>query len=483
LLLALLASTIIGCVTNPATGENEFSLMSPAQEQQVGAEADQQIVAQYGLYQDQAVSTYVDQLGQKVASHAESPGYPFTFRVLDSPVINAFALPGGYVYVTRGLLAYLENDAQLAVVLGHEIGHITARHAAKQYTQAQIANIGLGLGSVLFEEIRPFLGAAQSGLQLLFLKFSRDHETQSDDLGVKYATRAGYDAKQGSEFFHTLERLSNQEQGGKLPTWASTHPDPGDRKTRVAQLAAQYAADIKPEGGLTGADPAAYLPRLENIVFGPDPRQGFVEGSTFYHPALKFQFPVPSGWGVFNFATAVQMAPSSGEAVIEMSTAANTTPDAVADAFISANGASVTSRTSVNVNGFPAVRVLSTVTGDDGQGQQISIGVLSYFINKDGLVYIFHGYTLAASFSQYGQLMESVFSNFRQVTDAGVLAVQPYHLDVFAAPQTAPFSSLVTPSGPKRGVDLTMDVAHLAILNQREVSDQVQVGAQLKQLQ
>jgi predicted Zn-dependent protease len=458
--------------------------MSPAQEQQIGAEADQQIVAQYGLYQDQAVSTYVEQMGQKVAAHAENPGYPFTFRVLDSPVINAFALPGGYVYVTRGLLAYLENDAQLAVVLGHEIGHVTARHAAKQYTQAQIANIGLGLGSVLFEEVRPFLGAVQTGLQLLFLKNSRDNESQSDELGVKYATRTGYDAKQASEFFHTLERLSDQEQGGKLPTWASTHPDPGDRKTRVAQLAAQYAQEIgTPEGGLTGTDPAAYIPRLENIVFGPDPRQGFVENNTFYHPALKFQFPVPSGWSVFNFSTAVQMAPSNGEAIIEMSTAASTTPDAVADAFISANGASVSSRTSGNVNGFPAVRLLSTVTGDDGQGQQITIGVVSYFINKDGLVYIFHGYSLAATFSQYSQLMESVFSNFRQITDAGVLAVQPYRLDAFTAPQSAPFSSLVTPSGPKRGVDITMDVANLAIMNQREVSEQVQAGAQLKQLQ
>ena len=129
------------------------------------------------------------------------------------------------------------------------------------------------------------------------------------------------------------------------------------------------------------------------------------------------------------------------------------------------------------------MRLLSSVTGDDGQGQQITIGVISYFISKDGLVYIFHGYSLAASFSQYSQLMESVFSNFRQITDAGVLAVQPYRLDVFAAPQTAPFSSLVTPKGPKRGVDVTMDVANLAIMNQREVSDHVQAGAQLKQLQ
>jgi predicted Zn-dependent protease len=485
-LLAIAAATAVsGCVTNPATGKKEFSLLSVSQEIELGQQADQQIVAQFGVYSDQAVSTYVASLGQRIAAKAENPGYNFTFRVLDSPVINAFALPGGYVYVTRGLLSHLQNDAQLAVVLGHEIGHITARHSARAYTNAQLANIGLGLGSVPVEEIRPFLGALQTGIQLLFLKFSRDNESESDDLGVKYATLAGFQASEGSEFFRSLKRIQSEAEmknGGKLPSWASTHPDPGDRETRVRQLATKYATEISPTGGLGGLNELEYVNRLENLVYGPDPRQGFVESSVFYHPQLRFRFGVPQGWQVANFAALVQMAPSNGEAVAEMSTVQGSSPEQVANQFLSATGARLVERASHSVNGHTAAQLLTNLNMDNGQGGVIPLTIMSYFIAKDGRVYVFHGYSVTQNFGKYSNVLQASFDSFANLTDQAILSVEPYRLDAFTAPGAGTFSSLVRPPGAKRGTGISITTRELAIMNQREEAETVPAGSPLKRV-
>lgn len=474
LTLLLLSPMIVGmegCVTNPATGESEFSLLSREEEIQLGRQGDQQIVAQFGVYDDQQIAAWVNDMGQKIAAVSDDPNLEWTFRVLDSEVINAFALPGGFIYVTRGLLAYLENDAQLAMILGHEIGHVTARHSAKQYTSQVLAEVGLGLGGLLFEDIRPFLGAAQVGLQLLFLKYSRDHETQSDTLGIRYASMAGFEAAEGADFFVTLQRLQ-QQSGTTIPTWTSTHPDPADREERIISRAAAWKAE-HPEVSLGGVNPGVYLPRVNNLIFGLNPRHGFVQNNTFYHPDLRFQFPVPSGWLYANFATQVQMAPESGEAIIVLTTARDGSASAVASSFQNQQGVQTLERTSGNVNGFPAVRLRTNVAVEGG-----TLGVLSYFIEKDQLIYVFHGYTDVSRFSTYASTFDNVFSNFRQVTDAGVLGVQPFRLDVFPAPRTDVFSALVhaTP-----GVGL--DIEGVAILNQRQVNEQVMQGEYLKEVE
>ena len=181
LLLAVTAMGVNSCVTDPVTGNSVLSFMSREQEIQLGQQGDAQILAEFGQYNDAQLAAHVESIGRKIAAVSDDPSYPYVFRVLDSPVINAFALPGGPVYVTRGLLAHLENDAQLAMVLGHEVGHITGHHGARQYTKQELYSIGLGLGAALFEEIRPFLGAAQTGLQLLLLQNSRADETDADE--------------------------------------------------------------------------------------------------------------------------------------------------------------------------------------------------------------------------------------------------------------------------------------------------------------
>ena len=332
-----------GCETNPATGENEFLLLSTEEQRQLGAEADAQIVSEFGVYDDPAIQSWVERIGREVLAHSNDTRFEYTFRVLDSEVINAFALPGGYIYVTRGLLAYLQNDAQLAMVLGHEVGHVAANHSAKQYTSSILANVGLAIGGALFEDVRPFLGAAQTGLQLLFLSYSRDNETQSDTLGVKYATLAGYEAAEGAQFFVTLQRL--QEQAGvAIPSWTSTHPNPADREENIIAKAGEWKAAVGQQLG--GVNPEVYLPRVNNIVFGQNPRNGFVQNNTFYHPDLKFQFTVPSKWKVGNFATQVQMVSPQEDAVAIFATVIESSPSAAANAFRSGQGVQTIEQTS-----------------------------------------------------------------------------------------------------------------------------------------
>jgi len=224
------------CAINPATGKRELSFLSYEKEIRLGVEADKGIIEQYGLYGDSEVREYVNQLGQKIVKVSHRSDLTFHFRILDSSVINAFALPGGFVYITRGILAYMNSEAELAGIIGHEIGHITARHSAKQYTRAQLAQVGLGLGMVFSEQFRRFSDVAELGTGLLFLRFSRDQERQSDQLGVEYATKVGYDAANLSHFFGTLNRLQ-ELSGQELPGWFSTHPNPEGREEKTLEMA------------------------------------------------------------------------------------------------------------------------------------------------------------------------------------------------------------------------------------------------------
>ena len=192
------------CAINPVTGKREFMLVSEEQEIAMGKEYDPQISTMYGVYDDPALLKYVNDLGLKMAKISHRPNLNYEIKVMDSPVINAFAVPGGYVYITRGIMAYLNNEAELAGVMGHEIGHVAARHSAAQMSKAQVAQIGLGVTSMISEEIAQYAGLANQAVGLLFLKFGRDDEREADNLGVEYSTTVGYDAHEMANFFKVL---------------------------------------------------------------------------------------------------------------------------------------------------------------------------------------------------------------------------------------------------------------------------------------
>ncbi|HWW87546.1 MAG TPA: M48 family metallopeptidase, partial [Vicinamibacterales bacterium] len=234
-LLIPVFSTLIAlaCATNPATGKREVSLMSEEKEIQIGQEQDSQIRKEMGFYGDQALQQYVSGIGLRLAAVSERPNLPWHYTVVDVPAVNAFALPGGYIYITRGILPYLDDEAQLAGVLGHETGHVTARHASQQYSRSTGAEVGLILGSIFVPQTRPLAGLGQSGLGVLMLKYGRDDEAQADGLGVKYASRAGWDPAGVPQLLTTLGRIEEASDSKGVPNWLQTHPGAEDRVQRV----------------------------------------------------------------------------------------------------------------------------------------------------------------------------------------------------------------------------------------------------------
>lgn len=450
----------------------------------MGKKADKQIQNQYGVYEDKELQKYVDKVAQKVLaeSHIRRPDTPkkfrtteFEFRVLDSPVINAFALPGGYVYVTRGLMAHLNNEAQLAVVLGHEIGHVEARHASQQAARKQFTRGLLVGGAVLGQATlggnvgRQVLNLGGTAAQLLSLSYSRDNERESDRLGVEYAVRAGYDAAEGAAFFGSLERV--QEQAGQsIPTWKSTHPDPGARKRTIPKLAKKWEARVKEPATMVNQE--AYYSALENIVLGKNPRQGFAEGGVFYHPELAFRFSIPSRWDVQNQPQRVALVHPDQSAYMLFQFADAKTPTAAARTFADQEGLTVLDRQRTSVNGNEARRILAEGTTQKGG----KIRLLSYFIAYGDNVYQFQGATTADQYATYRPDFERSMTSFARLTDPDKLNRQPTRLTIRPAGRRGSFRSFVDTNALPSDLSAT----DLAIINQLDLGQTVAASRPLK---
>jgi predicted Zn-dependent protease len=270
---------------------------------------------------------------------------------------------------------------------------------------------------------RKYADVAQFGVGMLFLSFSRDDERQADALGVEYSSKAGYDANHMANLFVSLERLNPGEAQGGLPGWFSTHPNPPDRIAAIKRDTQEWRAKIQQTQFAINRD--QYLRQIDGIVFGEDPRQGYVEGNIFYHPQLRFQFPVPAGWKVNNTASQVQMFNQEQNAVILFSMAPEKTPSAAADAFINESKGVVVKSERTQVNGMQAHRIISDVTTEQGL-----IRVLSYFIQKEKTVYVFLGYTGQAQFSGYFPVFDQTMSRFKNLTDLNKINVKADHLAV-----------------------------------------------------
>lgn len=464
--------------TNYVTGESQRGAYTWAQERQIGAEADQQIVAQFGIYDDAELSAYVNGIAQSTlqtsaysaaTTPAEIRNSPFTFRVLDSPVVNAFALPGGYVYLTRGLLAYLENEAQLSVVLGHEIGHVLARHSSSQAQRAQLGQLGVVGAAILGGVIgggRVAEGIAQyggTGAQLLLLRYGRDAEREADQAGVAYAEFAGYDAAQASRFFRSLQRLG-AESGQSVPSFLSTHPDPGEREQTIQQLAAQTNTG-------TAVEAQAYLRQIDGIVLGEDPRQGYSEGSTFYHPELRFRFDFPSNWTVQNSAQSVQIAEPNGRGALQLTLVQQTSAQAAAQALASQQGVQPAESRSATINGNRAYTLVGAATTQQG-----TIQFTAGFIEYGGNVYQLIGLAPQASFGQLRGAFEQSIQSFERLTEARYLNREATRLDVTTTNRSASIQSLL--SGRTLPAGVTAE--EVAIMNQVNLGETLPSGTTVK---
>lgn len=469
---ALVAAALAGlaCAVNPATGRRQLSLVSEADEIAMGKQADPQIVAEYGLYDDPELAAYVDAVGQKLAALSHRPDLQFTFRVLDSPVINAFALPGGYIYVTRGILAHMNNEAELAIVLGHEIGHVTARHGVAQQSKQTLLGAGLQLGAIFSPQVARYGDALQEGLGLLFLKFSRDDENQADDLGVTYALRAGYDAREGAHFFEVLDRQS-QESGQTLPGWLSTHPAPADRVQHTQALAVGRAP-AHPDAHRVAA--AELKQRLDGLVFGIDPRQGFMAGNLFQHPGLGFQIALPKGWGVTNAPSAVLAQEPQKQAMIQLTLEKSQGLGAAdfAAKVIQQRGVRSTEGAAERIGGADGYLVVLQVA----QEQQTAV-VQAGFVNRPGEPTLFQllGVTTPERFATHRPAFLSTIRSLQPLADPAAARVQPNRVEIETLPSATTLEAAV-----KRAGAMPVGLGVVALLNNLQPGSTLRPGFQLK---
>ena len=315
-------------------------------------------------------------MGQKLAARSHRPDLQWHFSVVDAPIVNAFALPGGFIYLTRQILAFMNNEAEMAGVLGHEIGHVTARHSVSQITKAQLTQIGLGVGSILSPTVGQLSGAAQAGLSLLFLKYGRHDERQADQLGVDYMAEAGYDPYQLSRFFEVFQGLS-EESGRSIPDWLSSHPAPPDRITATASKAALLEAPAGSDGWMVGRQ--RFLSAIDGLVYGANPREGFEQEGYFVHPDLRFRIRFPAGWPVQNTKSSVISAHPQGAAVLRLRLAPEQVgPQQRATQLSRQSGVTLSQGRSLRIHGNPAY--LAAYRVRDERGGQISalVAFISY---------------------------------------------------------------------------------------------------------
>ncbi len=467
LALALAAGA---CATNPVSGKKEISFMSEDKEIQIGQEMDAQVRQEMGVYEDARLQKYVEEIGLRLAKLSERPMLPWHFTIVDSPAVNAFALPGGYVYITRGIMPYLDNEAQLAGVLGHEIGHVTARHAAQQYTRASAASVGVLIGSIFVPAVRPVADLAQGGLGVAFLKFSRDDELQADSLGAGYAAAGGWDPAQVPEFLTTLGRVDELSDRNGTPNWLATHPQPLDR---VVRLGATVTKVRTPDNtGSIVRD--AYLDHIDGMVFGDNPEAGIVRANHFLHPSLRFALDFPEGWDISNGdADVIAQEPGSKIFIVLRAVREPSAKDLedVAARHMKDAGYKATTGSSTNINGMEAF-----VASYDGKakgigpvmarGAHIQMGRTTYFIG---------GIAPTELYPRVEAAFNATINSFRQLDRNEAEDVQPNRIGFYTAREGDTWQSIAL----RAGKDL-VKASTLAIMNDHAVGDQPKPGERLK---
>ena len=436
-----------GCSRNPATGHRELNLVSEGQEIQMGQEGAAQVDAQLGIYNDAGLNAYVNRVGQRLAAASERPNLPWTFKVVDDPAINAFALPGGPIYVTRGILATMDNEAELAMVLGHEIGHVTARHSAAQMSQQQLAQLGLAVGSIVSPTVARYGQIASAGLGLLFLKYGRDDERQADDV------------------FLVLDRQSQAAGGERVPTWLSTHPDPGNRAEWIQREVATIPADSV--GRTVNAN--EFLQQLDGMIYGPNPREGFFRGAQFFHPDMRFKLVFPEGWQTQNLKQGVVAVSQEQDAIIQLALARENSADAAARAFFSQQGVQGSSASRGTINGLPAVAGPFAAQTENG----VINGSVA-FIEHGGAVFGLLAYAPNARWSAYQSVAERTIRSFEVLSDQAALNVQPLRIDLVRIDRSTTLEALA------RTRPAAVPVATLALINQVEPQTPLEAGRTVK---
>ncbi|MCC5925211.1 MAG: M48 family metalloprotease [Bacteroidetes bacterium] len=482
-LLAVVVFFTASCMTferSPVTDSRRAYAFTWQQEINLGREADDQIIEYYGLYDDPELTAYITAIGKKVlaeshmrreSTRTQFRETAFTFRILDSPVVNAFALPGGFNYVTRGLLTHMTSEAQLAMVIGHEIAHVAARHASQQALRQQAGQILLIGTAVLGQELlgipgQEIIGLGGSAAQLLFLSYSRDAEREADRLGVEYAAKAGYAAAEGAAFFTTLRRIS-EKAGHSIPSHLSSHPDPGEREVDIVRRAEMWRERGFPQEIVRQRE---FYTAIDGMTMGENPRHGFTRNDVFYHPELAFSFPVPSNWNVINERNEVILVNSSQQAVTIFTISDKATAAEAVDEIGNLEQITSLERESIQINGLSGARVVGNMMDGNTTYRVEVTGV-----EHQNRVYRFLSYAPEANASEYSPVFRRTATGFSNVTDSAILDIQPARIQIVTADRSAPFSSFIPDNLPDG-----MDPEDLAIINHVELNETIAAGTLLK---
>ena len=470
-LSAALGATVMACATNPATGKKEFSLMSEAQEVQLGQEMDPQIKQEMGVYDDAELQRYVSGIGLRLAKASERPNLPWHFTVLDEPAVNAFALPGGYIYVTRGILAFLNDEEQLAGVLGHEIGHVTARHSAQQYTKATSAGVGLTLLSIFVPQARPLQGLAETAMGVLFLKHGRDDELQADRLGTEYTAKTGWDPRGVAGMLRTLQRLDEASGSRRgVPNFLATHPAPADRVQQV--LAYVEKNPIAVGTSERAADEGQYQRVVDGIIFGDSPSDGIVRGNEFLHPDLRLALAFPKGWEVQNSATQVIAKAPDRENYMVLTLVPNASGSLqqIAQGSMANAGFRQVQGERASLNGLDAY--VGTYQGAmEGLGNVVTVAA---HVVHNRTVYMFAGLAPPNQFNAAQQQFVASIRSFRELSQAEASRIRPNRVDIYTVRGGDTWESLAGRTGN------LVKPATLAIMNNYEPAQQPRAGDQIR---
>ncbi len=440
LLAAMLAVTAVaGCATNPVTGRPDVVMMSEAQELQLGREEHAKILQEFGRYDDLALQDYVNQIGQRIVAVSHRPQLQYTFTVLDSEDINAFALPG-YVYITRGIMAYLNSEAELVAVLGHEVGHVTARHSVRQQSGAMATGVGATVIGILTGSGDLASVANMAGTALVS-GYGRDMELEADNLGAQYLDRLGYDPDamidvvrllKNQETFELQQARTENRQPRVYHGVFSTHPDNDTRLKEVVKAAHK----VQPDGTRLPDGRDVYLDHVKGMAFGSSAAQGMVRGSRFYHADMGFTLAFPSAWTIKNTPSKVVGFTTQKDAFLElyaMPVPPNVTPRDFLARNLSGTTLSSTENLQVNgLSGYTAVaRDVQLPWGNRGQARFAVV-----YLN--GMAYVFRGGThLAAGFTAADPLFLSSVKTFRRLKDNEFALAEPTSIElVKATPQT-----------------------------------------------
>jgi predicted Zn-dependent protease len=420
---------LASCSYNQATGEKQFTAFMPAaQEAKIGAQNHAAVLKEYGEYKDAELSAYVNRIGQKLAKNTERSDVQYTFTVIDSPVVNAFAVPGGYIYISRGLIALANNEAELASVIGHEIAHITARHSAQQQSQGVLANIGMVALSIATDGVAA-RQVASLGTDLFLKSYSRKHEHQADELGIRYLANAGYDPYAAQNFLSHLEAASSLDkkiakETGSIPVYFSTHPLTTDRVREASTIASAY-----PKGQFDDQK-VEYFRLIDNVTYGDSGDKGFARGQTFVHPSLGFMFEAPQGFEIVNQPSRVIA--QTKEAAIVFDGAKKNAAQSIENYLVSVwkrgkTGYETPQRLSINGMDAAMTSYVTTISGQQKRVREVAIAYNTTDIYRFTFVM-----DANASVATQNVLKTTMYS-FKKMSASDKLKYPPQRIKVFVA--------------------------------------------------